>query len=145
MHLGRRKVSDPNGNEWRVGRRWLPDRPRLRRRRNEDTQNTLDAADAGWDIGDIFDAPIVAFIGLAILVVTFILFPFIVLLIELIVFVVVAAGGLVLRAVAGRPWVVRARSRAGHEHRWDIVGFRAAGEYRDTVARRLEQTGRPDE
>jgi hypothetical protein len=58
--------------------------------------------------------------------------------VELIVFGVLVGGGLVARAVSGKPWVIEARSSDPHtaERRleWHVRGWRKSGKLIDQVA-----------
>lgn len=139
----RRRIVAPDGTQWRVGRRWLPDRPRLRRRGRKDRD--FDAVETGADAGDLFDLGIFALFAVALLVVTVVLFPLVVLILEIVLVVLLAIAGLVGRTVGGRPWVVRARAKdGGVQQTWEVKGFRASGARRDEIAERLRSTGRPD-
>ena len=93
------KVKDPSGQTWRVTRRWVPWRRRLK--------GVLDSLPTGPGLGD---DPVSLVIGLVFLV---IMLPFLVLgvvaLVELLVLLLVLPFALLARVLFGRHWTVEAR------------------------------------
>ena len=128
-----RKVVDPRGEEWKVGRQWAPWRPRLRDPDSSDASSLGDVLDLS-DAGSLLLGLILAFV---VVVAFLVLWPLVALAIELTIVVlgvlVATAGRVLLR----RPWVVRAWSARGRERRWSVVGWRASGELIDAIASSL--------
>ena len=104
------RVRDPDGVEWNVTRGWFHV-PRWGRRRP-------DLDDPGLHLIPVEDASI-AGILVVVLVVLFLVIGLPLLLVPLA--LLVAVGGLVLRVLLGRPWVVEARSERG-ELAWRVRG-----------------------
>jgi hypothetical protein len=135
--IGAKRVTDPDGTTWKVGRRWLPDWPRLRERRRTDGEglSVADLGDAGFDDA-LGVALVVVGIVLVLLLLTTVIFPVLVLTLELLIALVLLVGGITGRLLFRRPWTIRARS----EHReltWQATGFRRSGRVRDEVASAL--------
>ncbi len=119
------KVIAPDGSEWKVGRRWLPWRARLR-----DT--------GGPDIGDFFAFDDLAglAVGIAVVLLTLVvilLLPFLVLIVELALLLVLGVVTFFSRVVLRRPWTVQARTE-GTLREWKVPGFRNAGDKVQEVA-----------
>lgn len=131
-------VRGADGARWRVGRRWLPWRPRLRK--------PLDL-DVPLDVGALFDG-VPGVVGLLLAVVAaavFVLFflPLLLTVVELaLVALLVMLGGMA-RVLLRRPWLVDAvrLDEPAAACTWKVVGWRAGGEHVAEVARRL-QSGR---
>ncbi len=150
-------MTAPDGTEWRVGRQWLPRRPRLRNKDDDDGPDGGDfdvptpSGGGGSGFLDAFDDlfAIILVVGAVLLVVAFfatVVFPVLVIAIELILLLVLFLAGLAGRVLLGRPWTVRARnSKDKQELRWAVRGFRRSGEARDAVAAQLAATGRAPE
>ena len=107
------RITDPDGVEWDVSRQWLHV-PRWRVGRPS--------------VGDALNVPVDGDGGLAglavLLLVIVALFLFLLVGLPLLVLlagVVFAIGGLVIRILFGRPWLVRARSERG-ELEWRVRG-----------------------
>jgi hypothetical protein len=133
-----RRVTDPNGREWKVGRQWMPKRVRVRRR-DLDSGDTSDPSGA-FDFADLFSlddagAGIVIGLGLVVLVgfVLVVVFPIVAVTIELVLLLVLFVAGLVGRIVFKRPWHVIARSD-DRELRFPVKGWRESGERVEDVA-----------
>jgi hypothetical protein len=141
--MGAKRVVAPDGRVWTVGRRWIGDRPRLRREREPDSTG-VGGGDEGslWGdllaIDDITPAGIVA--GLAITVALILVFavawPLVAVALEVVVVVLAAAVGLVGRLLFRRPWTVYARAEP-RRLEWHVPGWRASGELIDEIAERL--------
>ena len=95
------KVRTPQGQTWRVGRRWLPWRRRLK--------GALDNV-PDFGVGPLGDDPISAIIGIVLLIVAL---PFIVLALvaglEFLLVLVLLPFAVLARMVFGRHWTVVAR------------------------------------
>lgn len=122
------RVRDLDGVEWEVSRRWLElPRWRVGRPRLEDMFG------GSWD-GELDLASIALYLVLVLgLVVLFLVgLPLLVLLAAFL----VALGGLVVRIVFRRPWVVEARSEVG-ELRWRVRGTVGSRRAMHEIARAL--------
>jgi hypothetical protein len=136
--LSRRRVQQPDGTEWTVGRRWSGRQwPRLRRWwRGKRGDGWLDAP---FDIGGLDDlaGAAIVFIGL-VLAVVFVLFvvPLLVLAVEVVVAVLLIGVGVLGRILFRRPWVIEAHARRGVKpsRAWRVVGWRES-------ARVIEEVG----
>ncbi|HYG95430.1 MAG TPA: hypothetical protein VD859_17780 [Nocardioides sp.] len=108
------------GTTWRVSRRWVPWRRRLR---------TIDAPDVGSGV-TLGDDPISAIVGIVLLVVLlpFLLVALFVLLEVLLLLLLVPIAALV-RIVFGRHWVVEVRRG------WTAFYEEQAGDWRDSGER----------
>jgi hypothetical protein len=146
--IGAKRVTAPDGTEWRVGRRWLPDWPRIWDRRDRGDGDGSGIGDALPDLDGIDEAFAVALVVIGVVLVvllfTTVVFPIVALTIELLLVVVLLIGGLVGRLVFRRPWTVRARaSDDRRELTWHVRGLRRSGRVRDEVAAALA-SGRTD-
>jgi hypothetical protein len=109
-----------------VGRRWLGERPRLRRDSGADG---ADAGDGSW-FGDFigFDEPIGIVAGLVFALVLALLllvaWPLVAIAIEVVILILVAAVGAAGRILFRRPWTVRARTTAVRSVEWKVSGWR---------------------
>jgi hypothetical protein len=163
--IGGRRITAPDGTAWRVGRRWLPERKRLRRRRDRspdildaggsDGSNGGDASGpdgggsggngSGFDIDlpGADDAIAILLIVLAVIAVVFLLttvvIPILVVGIELLLVIALFVAGLAGRLLFRRPWTIRARSADGRQLTWRAAGFRRSGRVRDEIAGALAQ------
>jgi hypothetical protein len=115
------KVRTPEGTRWKVGRRWLG--RRLRLKKPDPSEGGSFDLGFGDDLGGIF-AVLAALVVLAIVF----LFAWVVLafVIELVVIVVVVGAGLFSRVVLRRPWTLYAIDERGEQHEWQVVGWRAS-------------------
>lgn len=125
------KVSDPTGQTWRVSRRWVPWRRRLK----------------GWlpeaaSLGG-FDVPIIGVI-LFVLIGIPVLIAITLALVELLVLVVVFPFALLVRVLFGRHWVVHARK--GFTIWWEADGgdWQASGLRVAEVAAGIERGELPE-
>lgn len=137
-----KRVTTPDGTTWQVGRRWLPDKPTLwRRRKRERDDSPAEHGEGGDWFPDIDEAFVFVLAILAVLVVFFLLttvvFPILVLTLELLIVLVLLAGGLAGRFLFRKPWTIRARSADGRELSWRAVGWRRSGRVRDDAAAAL--------
>lgn len=140
-----RSATTPAGEQWRVGRRWLP-RPLPRWRRLHTSGAGEAIAEAPWSMAELTsldELPVVLLVGIGTLVVLVILVPLLLLGIELILLGFALAAGILARGLLGRPWVVQARPRDGAgaedpQHAWRVVGLLRSGRVIDEVALALE-------
>ena len=135
------KVTAPDGTRWRVGRQWWPERkPDVADAMAADVPSGSGAGN-GLDLGDAEGIlAVLVLIAVALLVVLFfttVVIPVVVFTIELIVLIVLFFAGLAGRLLFRKPWTVRTRTDGRTMHRWQIVGFRNSGEFRDEVAAAL--------
>jgi hypothetical protein len=126
-------VTDPDGVEWEVSRQWL----HVRRWWDRDGDGTY--ADTSFlpDFDD--DLGIVGVLAVLALVVLLLLGGWVLLL--ALAALLVAIGGLGLRIVFRRPWLVRARSDRG-ELEWRVRGALGSRRAIHEVARALERGDR---
>ncbi len=140
-----RRVTTPNGVEWKVRRRWIPHREgkgiveRFRTHRQRRKEND-GGAEALADLGDLdfgFEGLAIA-IGLFALILLLLLFgwPLVLIGVDLIWLLGAGALGLLGRVLLGRPWRVEAVS-AVERRGWNVQGFRSAGRSRDDLAAQL--------
>lgn len=138
-------VVAPSRVRWRVGRRWLPFRVRIRR----DVWRELGPDNVG-DTGWFFDEPggILAALAAAavLLLVLFVAFPIVAIAVELVVVAVVLLGAVAGRVILRRPWTIYAVSELAEpiqEHTWRVVGWRRSRRLIDQVAESLERGHEP--
>jgi hypothetical protein len=122
----RRTVTAPDGKTWKVGRRWAPRRPHIRRARG---------GDAMFD-GFMFDDLWGVLLGILLVVVVLVLFNVLAIAVELLFVLVVLVAGVFGRVVLRRPWVVEARA-GGESHEFPVVGWRASEAKIDEISMRL--------
>ncbi len=142
--IGAKRVTAPDGTTWQVGRRWLPDKPTLwrRRKRPRDDSPAEDGSggdlfpDLGIDEAFVFVLAILAVL-VAFFVLTTVVFPILVLTVELLILLVLLAGGLAGRFLLRKPWTIRARAKDARELSWRASGWRRSGRVRDDAAAAL--------
>jgi len=133
-----RKVTDPHGVRWHVGRQWAPWRVRVRPERPD----WGDGGGGGDWLGPLDDAAGIL-VGLGILVAValafLVIWPIVALAVELVIVLVGVLVTVVGRLVLRKPWTVVARARGGRNHRhvWSVAGWRASGELVDGAAEAL--------
>ncbi|WP_138974447.1 hypothetical protein [Patulibacter medicamentivorans] len=130
------KVQDPEGTTWRVRRRWLPWRRRVR-----------DVPDMPVDIGGLGDDPISAVIGIFLLILAIpALIVITILLAELLILIALLPLFLVLRAVAPVPWTIEVRRRWKLEREEQVRGWGASRARIQDIASelRLRAPQKPD-
>ena len=130
----------PGGRVWTVGRRWVGDRPRVRKTRDSEFGG------AGSEWGDLFDfafdditpgailAALTFVIVVAVLVT--VVWPLVAIAVEIVLLLIVFAAGVVGRVLFRRPWTVEARA-AHLRAEWNVIGWRASGELIEDVSRRI--------
>ena len=143
-------VTSPDGERWRIRRRWM-DRglPNVRKRFGKDREEAtgLDALDAFSALDVIGDAGWAGLaIGVAVLLLVVILLPLLGVALELILLLLLFSSGLAGRVVLGRPWTVEAidlddgkRSVA-----YAVKGFRRASHAVDELATAIAASGPPE-
>jgi hypothetical protein len=148
MQLGRRSVTTPSGDEWRIGRRWISrSLPRWRKMRMGKI-SPGDAAEAAWwsiptpdfgDVGGLDDFAAAIALVVAAVVIALVLIPLLLFGIELVIAGLVIAVGILARGLLGRPWVVQAipGDRASDSLAWRVRGWRRSGRLIDEVAASL--------
>ena len=114
----------PDGIGWRVGRRWVPGRVRLR-----DWDWRESAPD--WDGLSFFDDPSGFLFALGVIATAMIVFlviwPIVAIALELVILALIFLATLAGRVLFRKPWTVVARSRAPGPpcvHEWQVVGWR---------------------
>jgi hypothetical protein len=123
------KVVDPEGQTWRVSRRWVPWRRRLK-------------ADAGPDLptGSMGDDPISMILGLVVLVIAL---PFLIItglaLLELLLLVLLIPFVVLGRIVFGRQWRIEVRKGWTPVWEGDAGSWSESGQAIERVATALQQ------
>jgi hypothetical protein len=135
-------VSSPDGDRWRVRRRWLNrGLPSLRKhvREAKEERDTIDGvAFADGGVGLI--------VGGVVLVAAIVLLPVLGIALELIVLAILFASGLIGRVLLGRPWTVEARNLDDGERSlaFGVKGFGAAGAAAEELASTISASGPPE-
>ena len=131
------KVTSPDGTTWRVSRRWVPWRRRVR-----DTTDRL----PNLPEGGIGDDPISLIIGLLLLIV---LLPFFLLMlvagIELLLILVVMPFAIVGRVLFGRHWTVEVRQSWRAYSEEQVGSWRSAGVRISEIAESLQRGDVPEQ
>lgn len=148
-------VTTPNGDRWRVGRRWL-DRslPNLRHRFRANREKVVD--EGSWfdglmipdfDLLDFDDSPAAAIaIALGALLLFLVLLPLIGIALELIVLLVLLWSGIVGRVLFGRPWIVVAANLDDPQRSvaFAVKGWRRSSQAIEELSRALAIDGPPE-
>src|SRR4051794_27665018 len=132
----RRKVSSPDGRQWRLGRRWLPRRRRIGRPDVGDIGAPDWIPDFADDLGIIGTIILAVFAAIVAIVLVLVLLNVLAIALELTLVVVLLVWGVVARVVFRRPWTVFAASGSTVYTR-SIVGWRASGREIENMAARL--------
>lgn len=131
----------PDGARWRVGRRWLPWKPRLRKPEDLPVDGALEV------FGFLDELPVVVAVIGAVVVVAFVLFvaiPLLLALAELVLLALLLGLGAFVRVVLRRPWIVDAvRVDRTERLSWKVVGWRRSGEVAAAVAQQLSTGQQP--
>jgi hypothetical protein len=138
-----KRVVGPDGSRWRVGRRWVPWEPKLRK-----VHENLDVPAPEGCFVDALDEILVV-IGAVIAIVVFVVFvlPVLLLLAELLLLALLVLLGVLMRIFLRRPWIVDAvRDATGQRHSWKVVGWRASGRLVERVTGQIAtgQEPRPE-
>jgi hypothetical protein len=145
-------ISSPDGDRWRVRRRWM-DRPppdlRRRFRRNRDESNGPDWPDLLWlpDIeGGMGALAIAAAVAVIAVLVVFVLLPLLGVLLELLLLFLLLTSGVLGRVFLRRPWTVEARNLDDPERSvaYAATGFRPSGRAVEELTRAIETSGPPE-
>jgi hypothetical protein len=128
------KVTDPAGSTWRISRRWVPWRRRLKA--------TLDSVP---DLPSLGDDPISLVIGLVLLIV---MIPVLLLALaaglELLLLMLVLPFALLARVAFGRHWHVEVRNGFTYAYEVDAGGWRASAAAIREIADEVRQGRHPD-
>ncbi len=139
LHLGPRHVVSPDQVEWTVGRRWVSRRFdwSWRKHGRVASDGLVETGIGVPDVGGVDFGEALVLVA-AVVAVILVVIPLLFFGVELIVFGALVGGGLVARAVSGKPWVIEARSSDLHtsERRleWHVRGWRKSGKLIDQVA-----------
>jgi hypothetical protein len=139
-------VQDPDGNTWRVKRRWVSHTVRWRGPRDAGalTPDGLDFLPFADDLGCLPAIGIAVTVIAVVALAFFFVLPALVFAVELLVVLAAIALGVLARVLFRRPWTVEARRLDTRTvgRTWQVVGWRASGELVRTVAERVRSTGR---
>lgn len=147
----RERVAAPDGTSWTVGRKWLPRPPRSVRKVIDwllEPRNSASVPDAprlesrGSDWGGSVDGIgtlleggaeggpagclVALLLGLAAVVLIWVVVPVLVFALDLLLVLLIAAAAVAGRVLFRRPWTVVARSDA-RDYEWAVVGWKASG------------------
>jgi hypothetical protein len=129
----RRKIQDPHGRKWTLGRHWLPRRKRIKK---PDIDMPDFLGDFGGDDG-IFAAIFLAIAAFVLAIfLGLLLFNVVALAIELAIVIIVALVGLISRVVFRRPWTVFASS-GDQRIEYPVVGYFNSKRRIDELANQL--------
>lgn len=136
---------DPEGQAWKVRRRWLHRSVTWRGPKGRRALDLLDRADLAGDGSDLPVIGVILFaiaaLLIAVLAVLFVI-PAMIFALELLVVLVAVGLGVLGRIFFGRPWTVEARQEGSNRGReWKVSGWRASGDLVDSVAERLRSAG----
>jgi hypothetical protein len=132
-----RKVTAPDGTEWKLGRRWIGKRARLGRAKMRDAGDLASGFDMGADDLGIIGAIVFAVVAIVVLVfAVLLLFNVVAIAIELAIILIVLIGGIVGRVAFRRPWTIFGKTE-GREWEQRVVGWRASGRALDEAAQRI--------
>lgn len=145
--MAAKTVVDPAGRTWRVRRRWVTRSASWRGPKGDRALDFLDGADL---VGDPADLPVVGVIMFAIaallvavLAVVFVI-PALIFVLELVLVLLIVGVGVLGRVLFGRPWTVEARVDGGGQGgEWKVTGWRASGDFINSLAERIHTTGQP--
>ncbi len=144
------RVTSPDGDRWRVRRRWSDRRlPKVRRRFRKTREEVLDdeTLTGLWalDFSDGIVLTVGSLFVLALLVL--VLVPLIGVALELIAVLALVGFGVVARVVLGRPWTVEAVD-IDHPQRsvaYAVKGWRRSSRAIQELRRQIAVAGPPDE
>ena len=140
--MAQRGVTDPQGERWRVRRKWVPRRIRWRGKERDLPDGLMDGAEL-LSLGDELPvigviAAVIAALVVGVALVLFIV-PALIFLFELLLVLALVCLGVAGRALLGRPWTVEARRVGGDEAlEWKVRGWRASDAKVTEVADQLE-------
>ena len=123
-----RKVTTPDGYEWKVGRDWAPWRVRLPGKHRD--RATDGASEGAWWGAEVMAEAGGIFTALALFIIVIVLFavvwPVVAIAVEIVVLILGAAIFTALRASTIKRWAVVARGETGRELVWHVRGWRAS-------------------
>jgi hypothetical protein len=133
-----RRVTDPSGAEWTVGRVWVTrPLPTVRGIGRGPGDTAWDVADwVPFDLGGLDDLAGMLVVVIGVVLLVFVLIPLLLFGIELILLGVVIAVAILGRVLLGRPWLVRAEPadvRRG-VMTWEVSGWRRSSQAIDEIA-----------
>ncbi len=143
-------VRTPDGERWRVRRRWL-DRPmpKLGRHFGDGTRDAAAEGALEGSLGGLTDSPVAAIVGGVLLfLILLVLLPLLGVALEIVALILVLGSGLFGRLLLGKPWWVEAVPVGGDvEDRavYAVKGWRLSKEAVRELATALEATGEPPE
>jgi hypothetical protein len=141
----RKRVRGPDGTTWRVGRRWLPWRPRRRAGVATPWVDGLEFAGADDAVGCLVAVAVAVLLPVIVLAVMFAL--------EWLALAAVLPVAVAARAITGRPWIVTARplesvgvpGHGGHlRYAYAVRGWPASRRAIETARRDIGRTGVPE-
>jgi len=149
MLLGTRRVTAPDGTEWRVSVDWhkahvrLPSAWRRRRdARKRDPTDWLDPCDCGPADDVVAGLVLLLAFAMVALLPWFLIWPLLALAIELLIALLAVLLTALVRVAFGRPWLLEAEAEGHPTRRWAIRGVgsanRCIGEIADALAAGLE-------
>ena len=142
-------VTSPDGDQWRVKRRWMNrPLPTLRGRwgRRDGERAVARGLDVvSFDFTDSIVATVAGFVLVVLIV--FVFFPLIGIAFELALVFLLLSSGIVGRVVLRRPWIVEAANLDHPEHStaFAVKGWRRSGEAIEALTRTIPATGLPSQ
>lgn len=132
-------VTAADGSVWEVRRRWMPWHPRWRRFDQDPVPNFVPDVLLGAD--DILGGAAYIVVGIVFAITfAFVLVPLTVLFLEILLLLALLAGGVALRIVFRRPWLIDVSGP--QERTYAVVGWRRSARAGDLIADHLRSTGR---
>ena len=146
-----RTVTSPDGDRWRVRRRWM-DRPlpSLRERFRKNKEGREPEADSAMDLGLGFDLLSGTMTGTVIigvvLLLVFVLMPLIGIALELLVLALLFGSSLVGRILFRRPWTVEAVKVGDPQERvaFAVKGWRQSSQALSELRTAIQAAGPPE-
>jgi hypothetical protein len=143
-----RVVSSPDGDRWKIKRRWL-DRPVPRIResiRAADDRSPVDRGLDLWAIPDVSDGlPAAIGIAIAAVVLIFVFLPLIGIVLELAILIVLLCSGIVGKVFLRRPWVIEVIDLDNPERSslFAVGGWQQSQRAMGALAQRIPVSGVP--
>jgi hypothetical protein len=142
-------VTAPDGERWRVRRRWLDRQgPSLRQRLKKKRENEPGADPVDLPLGlDLLDGTVIGIaIVVTVVVVVFVLVPLIGIAIELLVLAFLFGSSLVGRVVFRRPWTIEAvkADHPGERVAFPVKGWRQSSQALDELRTAIAAGGPPE-
>jgi hypothetical protein len=137
-----RRVTTPDGVEWRVARQWPTNRKIHSWGWYVDigTNSRFLGSDAFNGVDDLGGA-VLALVGIA--VAALVILPLLLFGLELVIIGCLLAAGLIGQTLLRRPWTVKADiiDRPGHGAQWSVIGWRRSQRLMDEVVAALAAHG----